>query len=47
MGYVDAIAATSALLPVSLLMGFVMLRVGNVVAPGLFHTFANWANTLG
>jgi len=28
-------------------MGYVMLRTENVVAPGLFHTFANWVNPLG
>ena len=34
------------LIPLSLLMGIVMIRLGNIVAPGLFHTFANWARTL-
>jgi membrane protease YdiL (CAAX protease family) len=43
-GIGDAAAATLGLLPVSLLLGFIMLRVQNVVAPGLFHTFANWAS---
>jgi membrane protease YdiL (CAAX protease family) len=41
-----AAVSSLALVPVSLLMGFVMLRTGNIVAPGLFHTFANWVNTL-
>ena len=43
----DAAAASLALVPVSLLMGFVMLRTQNVVASGIFHTFANWVNVLG
>jgi len=42
MSFPDALAATLALIPVSLLMGFVMLRAGSVVSSGLFHTFANW-----
>ena len=41
-----AFLASTALIPVSLLMGFIMLRTGNLVAPGLFHTFANWVTTL-
>ena len=40
----EAIVSSLALIPVSLFAGFVMLRTGNVVAPGLFHTFANWVN---
>lgn len=40
----QAALATLGLLPVSLLLGFMMLRVQNVVAPALFHTFTNWAS---
>ena len=47
MSLSGAVASSAALLPVSLLMGFVMLQTGNLVAPGLFHTFANWVNRLG
>ena len=47
MSPLDALTSSAALVPVSLLMGYVMLRTGNVVAPGLFHTFADWVNTLG
>jgi membrane protease YdiL (CAAX protease family) len=46
LGVGDALGATIGLLPVSLLMGFVMLCTRNIVAPGLFHTFSNWVNTL-
>lgn len=42
----DSLIASCALIPVSLLMGFIMLCVRNVVAPGMFHTFANWVNKL-
>jgi hypothetical protein len=42
----DALIASASLVPVSLLMGYVMKATGNVVAPGLFHTFANWVSDL-
>jgi len=32
------------LLPISGLLGYVMLRTGNIVAPGLFHAFINWSS---
>jgi len=44
MTLAGAMAASAELLPVSLLNGYVMMRTGNVIAPGLFHTFANWVN---
>jgi membrane protease YdiL (CAAX protease family) len=42
----DSFIASCGLIPVSLLMGFIMLCVRNVVAPGIFHTFADWVNEL-
>jgi len=42
----DAFVATISLVPVSLLFGFIMLRTQNIMAPGLFHTFANWVSGL-
>ncbi|MDX9851718.1 MAG: hypothetical protein RBT01_14510 [Anaerolineaceae bacterium] len=42
-----ALLSSAALIPISLFVGFVMLRTGNIVAPGLAHTFANWIDTLG
>jgi len=42
MSIPHAIVASLELIPVSLLMGYVMLRTGNVVSGGLFHTFCNW-----
>jgi membrane protease YdiL (CAAX protease family) len=47
MSPLDALVSSASLVPVSLLMGYVMLRTENVVAPGLFHTFADWVNMLG
>ena len=41
MDWPGALAASVGLIPVSLLMGFVMMRTGNILAPGLFQTFAN------
>lgn len=40
------LAQTSCYIPISLFLGFVMLRTGNLMAVGLFHTFANWINVL-
>lgn len=42
----EALISSALLVPLSLFLGYVMLRTENVVAPGLFHTFSNWANTL-
>ena len=42
MGFPDAIASSLGLIPISLFQGFVMLRTGNAIAPGIYHTFANW-----
>jgi membrane protease YdiL (CAAX protease family) len=43
----DAVISSASLVPISLLLGYVMLRTENVIAPALFHTFANWVNILG
>ena len=37
-----ALLASVALIPISLFMGFVMLRTENIVAPAISHTFADW-----
>jgi membrane protease YdiL (CAAX protease family) len=42
MGLLDAFVNCAYLIPVSLLMGFIMLRIRNLLAPGLFHTFGDW-----
>ncbi len=43
---VDALAGALLLFPFSLLLGYLMLRTGNVVAPGLTHSLAGWASAL-
>lgn len=43
----DGLFQSASLIPISLLLGYVMLRTGNVTAPALFHTFADWAGTVG
>lgn len=42
MSLYEAVGSSVALIPLSLLMGFVMLRTRNLMAPGIFHTFAAW-----
>lgn len=37
-----ALLSSAALIPISLFMGFVMLRTENIVAPAISHTFADW-----
>ncbi len=47
--HLDTMAALTScvsLIPVSLLLGFLYLRSGNIMAPGIYHTFANWIETL-
>jgi membrane protease YdiL (CAAX protease family) len=43
----DALVSSASLIPISLFMGYLLLRTENIVAPGLAHTFANWVGTLG
>lgn len=40
--FLDAVLASTTLIPIGLLMGFVMLRTRNLVAPLMFHIFVNW-----
>jgi membrane protease YdiL (CAAX protease family) len=42
----EALLDCLTLIPISLFFGFVMLRTGSIVAPGIIHTFANWIETL-
>ncbi|MBN1451078.1 MAG: CPBP family intramembrane metalloprotease [Anaerolineales bacterium] len=37
-----ALLSSAMLIPISLLMGYIMLRTENVVAPAILHTFADW-----
>jgi membrane protease YdiL (CAAX protease family) len=43
----EALLSSTALIPISLFQGYVLIRTENLVAPGLVHTFANWVGTLG
>ncbi len=43
----EAVISSALLIPISLFMGYLMLRTGNVIAPGIAHTFANWVGVLG
>jgi membrane protease YdiL (CAAX protease family) len=40
----EALASSAALIPISLFLGFVMLRTRSIVAPGILHTAINWLN---
>jgi membrane protease YdiL (CAAX protease family) len=44
--WTQVLISTGNYIPISLFLGFVMLRTGNLMAIGLFHTFANWINVL-
>lgn len=46
MSPLDALSSSASLIPISLFLGYVMLRTENVIAPGLAHTFADWVRTL-
>ncbi len=46
LGLQDAAAWCGAHLAVSLLMGWLMWRTGNIAAPVLLHMFVNWTNVL-
>lgn len=46
MGLLDSFDSCASLIPVSLLMGFIMLRSRNLLAPGIYHTFMNWSKVL-
>lgn len=39
----EALGSCLSLIPVSLLMGFIMLRTGNIITPALFHLFGDYA----
>lgn len=44
MSFPQAIAFSITFIPVSLLMGFVMLRTQNLLAPGLLHGVGQWVS---
>jgi len=40
----EAFISSFMLIPISLLLGYIMIRTENIVAPALFHTFVDWVN---
>jgi len=38
----EAIISAVLLIPISLTMGFILIKTENIVAPGIYHTFADW-----
>ncbi len=38
----EALASSASLIPISMFLGYVMLRTQSIVAPGLLHTMINW-----
>lgn len=46
LSFQDAIISSVLLIPISLTMGYIMFKTENIVAPGIYHTFANWVNVL-
>lgn len=46
MDFQQAALSSASLIPISLLLGALMLWSGNVVLPGVLHMFMDWVNTL-
>jgi membrane protease YdiL (CAAX protease family) len=42
----EALISSAYLIPISLIMGYIMIKTENIVAPGICHTFANWVNVI-
>jgi membrane protease YdiL (CAAX protease family) len=42
----EAIISAILLIPISLMMGYIMIKTENIVAPSIYHTFANWVSVL-
>lgn len=42
----EAIISALLLIPISLTMGYIMIKTENIIAVGIYHTFANWVNIL-
>jgi membrane protease YdiL (CAAX protease family) len=38
----EALLSSASLIPISLFLGYIMLRTQSIVAPGLLHTVINW-----
>lgn len=46
LSFPDSLSSSAALVPISLFLGYLMLRTQNILAPAIFHTFADWLGTL-
>jgi len=46
MSGTDAMIDSLTLIPVSLLLGYIMLRTENIMAGALFHAFIDWSSVL-
>lgn len=46
MSPLDALISCITLIPISLSMGYIMIRTENIIAPAICHTFADWWGTL-
>ena len=42
-----AILNSMALIPARMLMGYIMMRTGSIIAPGILHTIGNFSGVLG
>lgn len=42
----EALISSAYLIPISLIMGYIMIKTENIVSPGICHTFANWVNVI-
>ncbi len=44
--FIQSIISSLSIIPISLFLGYLMLRTQNLVAPAIFHTFFDWLGTL-
>jgi membrane protease YdiL (CAAX protease family) len=42
----EAILSSCLLIPISLTMGYILIKTENIAAPAIYHTFANWVSVL-
>jgi len=42
----EAITSAALLIPISLMLGYILIKTENILAPGIYHTFANWVGVL-
>lgn len=42
----DAIISSALLIPISLMMGYILIKTENIAASSIYHTFADWVSVL-